>query len=57
MLSDKVCKSFTIDTKVYEKLYMLKEQRNINLSAYVNKLLKEALKDVEVSNTNNKEIK
>lgn len=54
MLSDKVCKSFTIDKKVYEKLYMLKVQRNINLSAYVNKLLKEALKNVETSNINNR---
>lgn len=57
MLSDKVCKSFTIDKKVYEKLYMLKEYRNINLSAYVNKLLKEALKDVELDILNNREIK
>ena len=56
MLSDKVCKSFTIDKKVYEKLYMLKEHKNINLSAYINKLLRVALKDLEVSNINNKEI-
>lgn len=54
MLSDKVCKSFTIDKKVYEKLYMLKVQRNINLSAYVNKLLNEALENVEVSNISNR---
>ena len=54
MLSDKVCKSFTLDKEVYEKLYMLKEYRNINLSAYVNKLLNEALENVEVSNISNR---
>mgnify|MGYP004645316581 FL=1 len=53
MLTEKVCKSFTLDKKVYEKLYLLKNYRNINLSAYVNKLLKEALADID----NNKEIK
>lgn len=57
MLSDKVCKSFTLDKEVYEKLYMLKEYRNINLSAYVNKLLKEELKYVELGTVNNKELK
>ena len=57
MLSDKVCKSFTLDKEVYGKLYMLKEYRNINLSAFVNKLLKEELKYVELGNVNNKELK
>ena len=46
MYSDsKVCKSFTLDREVYKRLYMLKTERNVNLSSYVNRILKEALQN------------
>jgi len=42
-MKDKVVKSFTLDNAVLIALTTLKEEKHINLSAWVNRIIKEKL--------------
>lgn len=43
-MNEKVVKSFTLDNAVLLALMALKRERNINLSSWVNEIIKEKLK-------------
>lgn len=49
-MKEKVIKSFTLDNVVLLRLMELKEEKHINLSSWVNRIIKEKLG--EESNTN-----